>query len=173
MSSFSCVAQDRKSTRLNSSHVAISYAVVCLKKKNLLRRAVVDGAEEGPGLRHPLRARSLGEPEVTEVRVLARLRDEDVRRLDVPMDEVRVVCGVERTADLLRDPQRFRRRQRAAPPEQRLQTRSIDVAHRQKENAVDLVRVVDRNHVRMVERRRKLGLAKKARAKVFVVREIR
>src|SRR5690625_6730289 len=28
---------DRKSTRLNSSHVAISYAVFCLKKKNKLR----------------------------------------------------------------------------------------------------------------------------------------
>src|SRR5690625_3028777 len=27
-------AKDRKSTRLNSSHVAISYAVFCLKKKN-------------------------------------------------------------------------------------------------------------------------------------------
>src|SRR5690625_7054916 len=27
------VNQDRKSTRLNSSHVAISYAVFCLKKK--------------------------------------------------------------------------------------------------------------------------------------------
>src|SRR5439155_11946009 len=27
--------QDRKSTRLNSSHVAISYAVFCLKKKNI------------------------------------------------------------------------------------------------------------------------------------------
>src|SRR5690606_39505953 len=27
--------QDRKSTRLNSSHVKISYAVFCLKKKNL------------------------------------------------------------------------------------------------------------------------------------------
>src|SRR5947208_6810393 len=27
------VAQDRKSTRLNSSHQIISYAVVCLKKK--------------------------------------------------------------------------------------------------------------------------------------------
>src|SRR5690625_6346011 len=26
--------KDRKSTRLNSSHVAISYAVFCLKKKN-------------------------------------------------------------------------------------------------------------------------------------------
>src|SRR5690606_40899795 len=28
------VVQDRKSTRLNSSHVKISYAVFCLKKKN-------------------------------------------------------------------------------------------------------------------------------------------
>src|SRR5690625_7099542 len=28
---------DRKSTRLNSSHVAISYAVFCLKKKNKIR----------------------------------------------------------------------------------------------------------------------------------------
>src|SRR5690625_6633708 len=29
----SAVREDRKSTRLNSSHVAISYAVFCLKKK--------------------------------------------------------------------------------------------------------------------------------------------
>src|SRR5690554_7352190 len=29
-----CVRIDRKSTRLNSSHVRISYAVFCLKKKN-------------------------------------------------------------------------------------------------------------------------------------------
>src|SRR5437660_9467746 len=28
--------RDRKSTRLNSSHVAISYAVFCLKKKRIL-----------------------------------------------------------------------------------------------------------------------------------------
>src|SRR3712207_7188011 len=28
-----CVRQDRKSTRLNSSHANISYAVFCLKKK--------------------------------------------------------------------------------------------------------------------------------------------
>src|SRR3712207_7662623 len=28
------VAEDRKSTRLNSSHANISYAVFCLKKKN-------------------------------------------------------------------------------------------------------------------------------------------
>src|SRR5690625_631396 len=29
--------RDRKSTRLNSSHVAISYAVFCLKKKNKMQ----------------------------------------------------------------------------------------------------------------------------------------
>src|SRR5688572_31125721 len=31
---FTSVAGDRKSTRLNSSHSQISYAVFCLKKKN-------------------------------------------------------------------------------------------------------------------------------------------
>src|SRR5699024_12039314 len=30
--------RDRKSTRLNSSHVSISYAVFCLKKKNIMCR---------------------------------------------------------------------------------------------------------------------------------------
>src|SRR5207253_7166232 len=35
----SAVLADRKSTRLNSSHVAISYAVFCLKKKRDLRPA--------------------------------------------------------------------------------------------------------------------------------------
>src|SRR5256885_5634919 len=36
MSSTNCEApkEDRKSTRLNSSHLVISYAVFCLKKKN-------------------------------------------------------------------------------------------------------------------------------------------
>src|SRR5256885_7040002 len=31
------VVRDRKSTRLNSSHLVISYAVFCLKKKNTLK----------------------------------------------------------------------------------------------------------------------------------------
>src|SRR5438477_2201087 len=33
-----CAILDRKSTRLNSSHMSISYAVFCLKKKNQERR---------------------------------------------------------------------------------------------------------------------------------------
>src|SRR5690606_39845938 len=32
-------AQDRKSTRLNSSHVKISYAVFCLKKQKIIQNA--------------------------------------------------------------------------------------------------------------------------------------
>src|SRR5437870_10307277 len=35
------LGQDRKSTRLNSSHVAISYAVFCLKKKKSNSNSVV------------------------------------------------------------------------------------------------------------------------------------
>src|SRR5690349_24026888 len=35
--------QDRKSTRLNSSHVEISYAVFCLKKKNTNVKETIAG----------------------------------------------------------------------------------------------------------------------------------
>src|SRR5256885_5317152 len=33
-------AQDRKSTRLNSSHLVISYAVFCLKKKKIINSTI-------------------------------------------------------------------------------------------------------------------------------------
>src|SRR5262245_63246918 len=44
---------DRKSTRLNSSHLGISYAVFCLKKKNKKerRRASSKGTPSGGGTR--------------------------------------------------------------------------------------------------------------------------
>src|SRR5690625_926411 len=34
------IQEDRKSTRLNSSHVAISYAVFCLKKKKIIKKVL-------------------------------------------------------------------------------------------------------------------------------------
>src|SRR2546430_13388473 len=34
------ISEDRKSTRLNSSHSQISYAVFCLKKKNIERQLI-------------------------------------------------------------------------------------------------------------------------------------
>src|SRR5690625_5743218 len=39
---------DRKSTRLNSSHVAISYAVFCLKKKKKRTRKEIDTTRTNP-----------------------------------------------------------------------------------------------------------------------------
>src|SRR5437879_9785730 len=43
----SCLVTDRKSTRLNSSHRCISYAVFCLKKKNELVERKVERHAEG------------------------------------------------------------------------------------------------------------------------------
>src|SRR2546426_2999806 len=40
---------DRKSTRLNSSHLVISYAVFCLKKKKNLRHGWVRGPQVSMG----------------------------------------------------------------------------------------------------------------------------
>src|SRR5256885_9904974 len=42
---------DRKSTRLNSSHLVISYAVFCLKKKNIL---IINDIDSIPVLRADL-----------------------------------------------------------------------------------------------------------------------
>src|SRR2546430_8926706 len=41
---------DRKSTRLNSSHSQISYAVFCLKKKKKQTTTRANSASSGPGL---------------------------------------------------------------------------------------------------------------------------
>src|SRR5207249_2725792 len=40
-SSRSQISRDRKSTRLNSSHVSISYAVFCLKKKKKIKKHII------------------------------------------------------------------------------------------------------------------------------------
>src|SRR2546426_9224601 len=48
--------EDRKSTRLNSSHLVISYAVFCLKKKNVpssMMRVTRRGACSTPSLACP------------------------------------------------------------------------------------------------------------------------
>src|SRR2546427_1141501 len=43
-------AQDRKSTRLNSSHSQISYAVFCLKKKNSHKQKSANGCNESQAI---------------------------------------------------------------------------------------------------------------------------
>src|SRR6266498_4330705 len=46
-------ASDRKSTRLNSSHVRISYAVFCLKKKNPTKPVLVHDSKNNRARGHP------------------------------------------------------------------------------------------------------------------------
>src|SRR3989442_4548156 len=49
--------RDRKSTRLNSSHVRISYAVFCLKKKNRnIQDSGIGDLFQRKSRSHPLRA---------------------------------------------------------------------------------------------------------------------
>src|SRR5690625_6856420 len=45
------IAGDRKSTRLNSSHVATSYAVFCLKKKTRRSETMTAGSTASPAAR--------------------------------------------------------------------------------------------------------------------------
>src|SRR5256885_11644764 len=44
--------RDRKSTRLNSSHLVISYAVFCLKKKTHLTRRTASATRHYSSMRH-------------------------------------------------------------------------------------------------------------------------
>src|SRR5689334_23407693 len=75
-----CRQPDRKSTRLNSSHSSISYAVFCLKKK---KRQLIGDTDRQPGLAHPARTDQGEEPDVL-------LKEgTDVGDLPLPADEDR------------------------------------------------------------------------------------
>ena len=143
------------------------------KALDLLRRCVVDGPEERARAASALWTRPLGEPEVAEVEVASGLRDEDVRRLHVAVEQSFGVRGIERATDLLGDRHGPLEGQRAPRFEQRVQAVPGDVAHRQVEEAVDLPGVEDRDHVRVVEGGSELRLDEEARAKVVVVRVLR
>src|SRR2546430_9440997 len=54
--------QDRKSTRLNSSHSQISYAVFCLKKKKNTKHGRLEPLEEARAGRSALARRGPAEP---------------------------------------------------------------------------------------------------------------
>src|SRR5215211_4298007 len=71
---------DRKSTRLNSSHTVISYAVFCLKKKNTTENLGIERTGRGV-LRHVaiLSTLRLNEPYAYVVRRWSTIRDGAVR----------------------------------------------------------------------------------------------
>ena len=95
----------------------------------------------------------LDDAEVGQVDAVGRLLDQDVRRLDVAVDEIPLVRGVERARGLLEDEERASALERAPSRLERLQVGALDVAHRDVELAFRVARVVDRDDVRVVDLR--------------------
>ena len=110
----------------------------------------------------PLSPERLGEAEVGEEGAVAF--DQDVVRLDVAVDDAGGVGGVERFGDLAEQGDRPRRRQRPLAVDQPPQVAAGDQPHRHDQLAVDLARVVDRHHRRVVEAGGEPGLAQEALA---------
>ena len=96
--------------------------------------------------------------------------DQHVRRLHVSVHEPALVRGVESSADLRGHGDGLFVGERAVA-EPRFQIRSLDVAHRDVELAVGLTGLVDRDHVRVVDRRGELRLGQEPLAESCVLRE--
>ena len=119
-------------------------------------------------------AQRLHEPEVGQVGVLlvALAGEQDVAGLDVAVDEAAAVGGVERGGDLADDPDRARGRERALAGDGVQQVGAVDEAHGDVELAVDLPRLVDGDHVRVIDRGGEHRLALEALAELAVAREV-
>ena len=103
------------------------------------------------------------EPEVGQVDVAAGV-EQHVGGLDVPVHEAARVRGVERGGHRGDDRRRQLGLEPALAAQQRAQVLALDVAHDLEQHAVLLARVVDRDDVRMVQRRGDLRLRDEAAA---------
>jgi hypothetical protein len=84
--------------------------------------------------------------------------EEHVAGLHVPVDEPMGVRRIQGARDLADDGRRADGIELSPGADGLLQVGALDVPHRDEEHVLDLVRVVDRNDVRVVERGREPGL---------------
>jgi hypothetical protein len=96
------------------------------------------------------------------------LVEEHVRGLDVPMDETLGMCRVQGVRHLAADRKPTGWLERTLRSQERPQIRSLDVTHRQVEATVHIACVVDRHHVRVLERHGELRLAGEAGVEALV-----
>ena len=99
--------------------------------------------------------------------------DEQVGGLHVAVHEPARVGGVERRAGLRHQLGRQPRLQRAVLVEHPAEVGAVDEAHRDEQEVAVVAGLVDRDHVRVVERRRDPRLALEPRAELLVARELR
>ena len=88
------------------------------------------------------------------------------------MDQAGGVRRVEGVRDLADPVERLVGLHRPRGREHGREVLAAHEAHREEERAVELARVVDRDHVRVVERRRQARLAQEAVAEVGVARQL-
>ena len=138
---------------------------------DLLGRQVVERPDEPAGVRG-VSAELLRDPEVGQVRVVAVV-EEHVRGLHVAVDERPPVRGVEGVGHLGQDAKRSLRAQLALAVEDASEVVALDEAHRQVELPVVLAGLVDRDHVRMVERGGEAWLAQEAGTERLVLGQLR
>jgi hypothetical protein len=153
-------------------------ARVDLLAVDLLRRDVVHGAHEDAGAGQPAhRPGVLGEAEVRQVDVVGAVlrlarHEQDVRRLDVAVDEIAPVRRGQRARDLADDRRRAIDVELLLGPQQRAQVAPLDVTHRHVEQPVSLPGVVDRDHVRVVDRAGEPRLAQEPFAERVVLQQV-
>ena len=94
--------------------------------------------------------------------------EQHVGRLDVAVDEPALVRDVQRRADLRDHVRDAIGGQGARRPHERPQVLPVDVAHRDVQLVAVLARVVDGEHVRVLDRRRRPRLAQEPRAEVGI-----
>ena len=143
---------------------------------DLLGCDVVDGAQQVAVVADSgLLGDPLREAEVRQVDVVGAVGagarvEQHVRRLHVAMHEAARVGRIEGARDLREDADRVRRVETAAP-EALFQVTPLDVAHGDEEEVLGRPGLVDRDDVRMVDRRGQLRLAQEAVAERLVLGE--
>src|SRR5690242_11212380 len=88
--------QDRKSTRLNSSHMSSSYAVFCLKKKNRAEQALRLFADNG--IQYVRTHVDVTDPSLTALNAMLEVRERmaglvDLQIVAVPQEGIRSFPG--------------------------------------------------------------------------------
>ena len=149
---------------------------VDLLPRDLLRGDVVDRAQQVVAvsasglLRDPSRQAEVGQVGVVGAIGTSAPIEEDVRGLHVEMDETAGVRGIQRARGLRDDADRIRRVE-AASAQAPMQVTPLDVAHGDEEEVFGRPRLVDRDDVRMVDRRSQLRLPQEAVAKRLILRK--
>jgi hypothetical protein len=100
-------------------------------------------------------------------------RDQDVRRLDVSMDEAAAVCGVKRGRGLLEQINRASRFDRSVLQQDLAEVRSRDVVHDEEQQPLIVARVMNPHDVSVVQRGRRSNLASEALAELLILAQCR